>query len=552
MALGQYIIMITISIKILPFERSEILRKRCFFIFISLIAFFCVIAEAQNNEAEDRSLVFGGNADFAPYSYISQGKPAGYSVDLVKILSATLNRNIEIELMPWEDCLSGIKDGTLDGLIGAPLDRKLTITMDFSDPVASLDYSIFVKSDSSHINSLESLQGMVVAVPGNSLVLSDISRHKNIEVLEASSLLDALKMLKTNKVKAVIAEKHVALYYIEEEDLQGLKLVGSPVKPAYDYCLTSSRKNEGLIKDLNSAIAALKENGTLNKLQRKWFGIKLVQQFPWKMVLFATSALGVIIFILGSFLWVVSLNATVKAKTRQIQLMSEKMVEKDKLAVLGKLAGQIAHELRTPLSIIKNSVFLLRKEGGEDHKIFEKRLRILDDKVKLSSNILESILSYSRVKAEVASNISVKECVEEVMKDLQVPESIETDVSIKKPESLQVFMDFHQLYSVIRNLCLNAIQAMYDGGKLTIKAFPSEGDATVNIRISDNGPGILESARNKIFHLFYSTKITGTGLGLSISKSIIEANDGSLSLEDSSDEGTSFLIQLPSSRKVKK
>jgi len=283
------------------------------------------------------------------------------------------------------------------------------VSMNFSSPIAMLDYSIFVESTSPHITSIESLQGTLVAIPKNSLILTAIAKYRNIEVLETSSIPEALNMLKTKQVTAVIAEKYAGLYYINEKDMSGLKLVGSPIKQAYSYCLTTNKQNTELLEEINLNLAALEDNGTLEKLQRKWFGITLIQSFPWKMVLFATSGLGVLIFLLGSVLWVVSLNATVKAKARQIQLMSGGVVEKDKLAVLGKLAGQIAHELRTPLSIIKNSVFLLRKEGSEDHKLFEKRLHILDDKVKLSSNILESILSYSRVKAEVASNVSIKE-----------------------------------------------------------------------------------------------------------------------------------------------
>ena len=74
---------------------------------------------------------------------------------------------------------------------------------------------------------------------------------------------------------------------------------------------------------------------------------------------------------------------------------------------------------------------------------------------------------------------------------------------------------------------------------------------TVNIRICDTGPGVLEGAKNKIFNLFYSTKITGTGLGLPISKSIIEANDGELCLEKTSEQGSCFLVKLPSVKVLK-
>ncbi|MGB3057472.1 MAG: ATP-binding protein, partial [Candidatus Omnitrophota bacterium] len=299
-------------------------------------------------------------------------------------------------------------------------------------------------------------------------------------------------------------------------------------------------------------IKTLKENETLRKLNRKWFGLRLIAAFPWKMVIAVTAGITGIMLAFMAILWMVSLNATVKAKTEQIQLMSQKMVEKDKLAVLGKLAGQIAHELRTPLSIINNSVYLLRKEGSDKPDLFEKRLKILEDKIKLSSNILESILSYSRVKAEVASDISIKECIEEVLKDLGTSNEIKKVVDIEKDKPLLVFMDFHQLYSVLRNVVLNAVQAMGEEGTLAITAFASDNDSKVSIRICDTGKGIMESAKNKIFNLFYSTKITGTGLGLPISKSIIEANQGELLLEETSEEGTCFIVKLPSSKLKKK
>ncbi len=101
---------------------------------------------------------------------------------------------------------------------------------------------------------------------------------------------------------------------------------------------------------------------------------------------------------------------------------------------------------------------------------------------------------------------------------------------------------------MFRNLILNAVQAMEQNGILTVEMFPSNDNLTVNARISDTGGGIPEEAQDKIFHPFYTSKITGTGLGLAISKSIIEANKGRLYLEKTTKQGSSFMLQLPSSR----
>ena len=272
----------------------------------------------------------------------------------------------------------------------------------------------------------------------------------------------------------------------------------------------------------------------------------------WKPVSIAIGTITGIMLLLMSLLWVVSLNVRVRLKTREIELLSQKMATRDKLAVLGKLAGQIAHELRTPISVISNHVFLLRNEGMKDKKLFENRLQMLENKIKLTSNILESILSYSRVKAEISTTISIKECVEEVLKDTAIPEDITTKVSFKDEEFLFVFMDFHQLYSVLRNLILNAIEAMNINGTLTVESFCTSNNSIVNIRVSDTGLGIPENVKDTIFHLFSSSKITGTGLGLPIAKSIVETNDGKLYLEKTSCKGSCFVVELKTAKKIKK
>ena len=138
----------------------------------------------------------------------------------------------------------------------------------------------------------------------------------------------------------------------------------------------------------------------------------------------------------------------------------------------------------------------------------------------------------------------MSECVEEVLKDIEMPKTIKKEVTFED-RSISVFMDFHQLYSVVRNIVLNAVQAMQAEGKLTINVFLSNKGSIVKIRICDTGKGIIKNARNKIFNLFYSTKIMGTGLGLPISKSIIEASQGELHLEETSEKGTCFIISLP-------
>ena len=518
----------------------------CSVLIISLCGFIPAKLQKENN-----TLIFAGDEDLAPYSYYNNDDlPTGFSVDLMRALSSTVysfsSKNIQIDLMPWEDCLEAIKNGTVDGLIGIPLHKKRLYFVNYTQPISAIEFAIFVNSDNTYVNSLNSLEGTIVGIQKECPVIQELAKNEKIQILETEKMLNALEKLKNREVTAVIAEKNVALYYIQTNKIRGLKYVGTAVGPVYEITLAVKKTNTKLLKDLNLGIETLKESGTLSRLQRKWFGLQIFEPFPWKQTILTFGIIILLITFVLILLWVLSLNATVKAKTRQIRIMSEKMVEKDKLAILGKLAGQIAHELRTPLSIINNSVFLLRKEGSENRMLFEKRLHLLDEKVKLTSNILESILSYSRVKAALAKSISVKNCFEETLKDIEIPDGIKPDVKISNEEFLFVFMDFHQLYSVFRNLLLNSIQAMGDTGVLYVRLSASKNKDKIITKVCDTGKGIADSAQKKIFNLFYSSKITGTGLGLPISKSIVEANNGKLYLEETSDRGTCFILELPS------
>lgn len=530
------------------------MRKRYLCIIILFLLFVALSSygfKYPGTKRTDNTLIFAGDESFAPYSYYNEkNMPAGFSVDLIKILSSKVysfyGKNIQIKLLPGDDCIKSLEEGNIDGIIGLPAKPEHPDFINYTQPVSEIEFAIFVNSDNTYVNSINSLEGTLVAVHKESHVFPELIKNGKIQVIKTKTVLEALKMLKNKEVTAIIAEKNVALFYIQTNKIRGLKYIGASVGSIYEYCMAVKENNVKLLKDLNLGIESLKENGMLLRLQRKWFGLNVLEPFPWKQAIVILAAVMGSITIILVILWVFSLNATVKAKTRQIQIMSENMVEKHKLAVLGKLAAQIAHELRTPLSIIHNSVFLLRKEGSNDRVLFEKRLDMLEEKIKLTSNILESILSYSRVKADLAKMISVKDCIEETLKDIEIPEGINLELEILDEDLLYVFMDFHQLYSVFRNLVLNSIQAMPYSGTIKIKVSASEDKKTIITKICDTGMGISESTRQKIFNLFYTSKITGTGLGLPISKSIVETNDGKLYLEKTSKKGTCFAIELPS------
>jgi ABC-type amino acid transport substrate-binding protein len=118
---------------------------------------------------EKKIFVFMGNDKFAPYSFISDNRATGYTVDLVRILSAAINKDIIVKLVPWKKCMSSLEKNKIDGLIGLHIIRGAHKDLAYSTPIAKCDLAIFVENTNRYVNSLKSLDGTVVALSEGSL-----------------------------------------------------------------------------------------------------------------------------------------------------------------------------------------------------------------------------------------------------------------------------------------------------------------------------------------------------------------------------------------------
>ncbi len=536
-----------------------IIKTKSFLIACTCAALILLLATLSFAE-ERSSYNFAADVNYPPYSFIERTtaytdtytvrseKYSGFAIELLQLLSQKINEQIHLRLSSPEEVPSKIDQGELDGFIGTSPKLAVGQNLLLSKPILVLEFYIFTLEGQNYAN-LEALEGSRTAIYAQSPAITDLKKYENIDVYKSDSVLDALKKLDKREVAAVVAERSVASFYLQQGKFDNIQESSVGHIAIYPYYIAVSPENENLHKKIDQGLLILEHEQTIDHLKQKWLGHDTQRPLPWGLIILMTTVLSILMLAILGILWVISLNATVERKTRQIKQLNDQLKEKAKLAVIGKLAGQIAHELRTPLSIMHNTIYLLKREGHENEDNYQKRLQLLENKIKLSSDILESILSYSRVKAEAPSTISVNKCIRTVMKDIEMPEDIEKVVDLRTGEDITIYMDFHQLYSVIRNLVMNAIQAMGEKGKLKVESYLSDEERTINIRVTDTGGGIPEPLREKIFELFYSSKTTGTGLGLPISKSIVKTHKGDLYVERSDNTGSSLVIELPRGEK---
>ena len=222
---------------------------------------------------------------------------------------------------------------------------------------------------------------------------------------------------------------------------------------------------------------------------------------------------------------------------RQVDEKSSELMKSEKLVIIGELASRMAHDLRNPLSTIKNTIELM--ESKPKLKIEEKlqyygRLRRAMNRM---SHQVDDVLDFVRTSELKLQPYSVLDIINIVKDSITIP----NDVKIKiDQENVRINCDYRKIEAVFTNLLLNAIQAVENKGEVRIRIIDNAAD--ILVAVEDSGPGILPENLNKIFDPLFTTKQLGTGLGLSICKSIIEQHGGSITVKNNP---TTFLVRLP-------
>jgi signal transduction histidine kinase len=222
----------------------------------------------------------------------------------------------------------------------------------------------------------------------------------------------------------------------------------------------------------------------------------------------------------------------------------ERLRQSEKLAALGKLSAGLAHELRNPLNTISMLIYAMTQELPADGP-FGADLQIVQGELRRMSLLIDQFLEFARPRPPHFQRERLEEIMEETLL-LLGPEARNRGIMIYREwdKNLpRVWVDGAQIKQVFLNLLLNALQAMPNGGKLTVRLHVSGGSLLT--AITDEGVGICPEVRANLFQPFFTTKQRGTGLGLSISQRIVEGHNGRLRLFSQPGAGTTVIVRFP-------
>ncbi|MGB5746919.1 MAG: ATP-binding protein [Desulfobacterales bacterium] len=246
-----------------------------------------------------------------------------------------------------------------------------------------------------------------------------------------------------------------------------------------------------------------------------------------------------------------SLVASLNNMISELHKRSEQLIQSEKMASLGTLTSGVAHELNNPLNNISTSVQILLEELEDADLEYKKELLTqTEGQIERARDIVRALLEFSRKRSFSLQRIYFLELVDNTLKLIrgEVPANVRLTVDV--PVDLLADMDPRRIEQVLINLILNGIQAMPDGGILSIRACRESNESGFCFEVSDTGKGIPPQNLAKLFDPFFTTKDVGkgSGLGLSVSHGIIEQHGGRIEVKSQVAKGTTFSVFLPSPR----
>jgi PAS domain S-box-containing protein len=227
---------------------------------------------------------------------------------------------------------------------------------------------------------------------------------------------------------------------------------------------------------------------------------------------------------------------------------TKKLKDHERFVAIGQTAGMVGHDLRNPLQTILGELYLancaINSLSDEDVKRnLRENMQAIEEQTAYMDKIVSDLQAFVRPVKIDKKPVSLKELVDSVLSNIAIPNNINLENHVNQ-SSQQVKVDPQLLKRVLINLLTNAVQAMPNGGTLTL-SLSFNGQKQASLAVEDTGVGIPEKIKPQIFTPLFTTKPRGQGFGLAVCKRVIEAHGGTITFESQEGKGAKFTIQFP-------
>lgn len=250
-------------------------------------------------------------------------------------------------------------------------------------------------------------------------------------------------------------------------------------------------------------------------------------------------------------LWLTAISYYgVQAFLERQRLSDEEAAEfaarENQLRSAGRLAAEFAHQIKNPLSVIRNAAFSLERSLRGSHKQAEQQLEIIREEVAHADRVITQLMGYAQLSEGRVEKLDVQDSINQALEQV-FPAAVPTGITIRKEFAAHfppLLMQRAHLSQILINLIQNAREVLADQGRVTVSADHLP-DHSVEISVNDDGPGIPPDKMEQIFEAYFTTKDKGTGLGLAIVKHNVELYGGTVAVESALGKGAKFTVTLP-------
>jgi signal transduction histidine kinase len=241
-----------------------------------------------------------------------------------------------------------------------------------------------------------------------------------------------------------------------------------------------------------------------------------------------------------------TLEERVALRTRQLAEAQEQLLYQEKLAVIGKLANVVGHELRNPLGNIQNAVYLLKLIQPQAEPRVKEYLELIKNETRAADGTITDLLEFARVKTCDPAALEVGDVLRRALERQPIPQGVSVSQTLP-PDLPRLRADQRHIVQALGNLVLNACQAMPQGGSLSLRArrAGSAAEGLVAIEVADTGTGIQPEHLPRLFEPLFTTRAKGVGLGLAVAQKLVQANGGKIEVHSEPGKGSLFTIYLP-------
>lgn len=398
-----------------------------------------------------------GDIQFPPYEFLDvDGVYKGFNVDLLKAISLVTGIEFQFIPMKWEDAFYSIERGQADIIQGMKESDERRERFSFTDSLLMNSQSIFVMDSNYSIGNNSDLFGKKVSIQKEDIVYLELSKVKDIIIIQYDTMEEAVAALVDQQVDAMVGNTLTVNYICNEKGwIDRVKIVGETLNEQ-KYSMAVSKSNPMLLKKLNEGLNEIQSNGMYDAIHRKWFGTPIrntgeEKEFQIKILLLSIFALILLVFVVQLFNR--RLKRIIEEKTNEEKLLINELRNYDKLQFMDKIISSLAHEIRNPLTSIK--IYTTQMKDKLENKDFMiAASEDIPEEIDRIDALISEFMEFTSPRKPQKKVLNLKNELENAIKFIKL-QIRDINIWIDVPKDVLIEFDLGHFKQIVINILLN-------------------------------------------------------------------------------------------------